>query len=447
MDSVRVRFAPSPTGSLHIGGARTALFNWLFARRAGGAFVLRIEDTDKARNTAEATQAIYDGLRWLGLDWDEGPLLPDSGGAGGDFGPYFQSEREEVYRRYLGRLEDAGLVYEEEGAVRFRFAREKITVADLICGDIEIDMTDPATNPDMTIRRPDGSWIFHFVNVVDDIEMRISHVIRGEDHLSNTPKHIQLYRALGIAPPRFAHIPLILNKDGSKMSKRDQGASLGGYIDLGYSPEAVRNYLCLLGWSPKDNREKLDIAEVVRIFDLRNVNRKNAAFDLDKCTWLSGEYLREMDGETFQKRSLEALERAGIDLSRFPPAYVHAAIETCRGKLKIFSEVPSYAGFYFKPEVRYDAEAAAKQFTAENRPRVEAVRAALSGLEDFTAAGIEGALKATAAGLGVKVGVLVHPTRLALTGAPSGPSLYHLIEVLGKEEALRRMDRALRQIP
>jgi glutamyl-tRNA synthetase len=438
MSSVRVRFAPSPTGSLHIGGARTALFNWLLARHCGGSFILRIEDTDESRNSAEATQAIYDGLRWLGLEWDEGPE------AGGDHGPYFQSEREEIYQRYFEQLRRAGRLYEEEGgAVRFRFAREKITVADLICGEVEIDMTDPGTNPDMTIRRPDGSWIFHFVNVVDDIEMRISHVIRGEDHLSNTPKHIQLYRALGVAPPQFAHIPLILNKDGSKMSKRDQGASLGGYIELGYSPEAVRNYLCLLGWSPKDNREKMDIGEVIRIFDLKKVNRKNAAFDLDKCTWLSGEYLREMDIATFQERGREALARAGIDLGAFPPEYVRAAIETCRGKLKIFSEMPAYAGFYFKKEVRYDPEAAARQFTPENRPRVEAVRAAFAGLEEFNAAGIEAALKSTAAGLGVKVGVLVHPTRLALTGAASGPSLYHLIEVLGKEEVLRRMDLAL----
>ena len=247
---VRVRFAPSPTGILHIGGARTALFNWLFARHTGGTFVLRIEDTDRARNTAEAAQAIYDGLHWLGLDWDEGPR------AGGQYGPYFQSEREEIYQRYLDKLTAAGRVYEDQGSIRFRFAREKVVVDDVICGRIEFDMTSAETNPDMTIRRPDGSWIFHFVNVVDDIEMKISHVIRGEDHLSNTPKHMQLYRALGATPPRFAHIPLILNKNGSKMSKRDQGASLNTYIDGGYLPEAVRNYLCLLGWSPKDNREK-----------------------------------------------------------------------------------------------------------------------------------------------------------------------------------------------
>src|SRR5687768_2352146 len=287
---VRVRFAPSPTGYLHIGRARTALFNWLYAKHTGGTLVLRIEDTDRARNTAEAAQAIYDGLRWLGLDWDEGPQ------AGGDFGPYFQSEREAIYQDYLDRLRAADRVYEDAGSVRFRFAREKVTVDDVICGQVEFDMTSPETNPDMTIRRPDGSWIFHFVNVVDDIEMKISHVIRGEDHLSNTPKHIELYRALGAEPPRFAHIPLILNKDGSKMSKRDLGASLNTYIEEGFVPEAVRNYIALLGWSPKDNREKLPLDEMISLFELENINRKAASFDLEKCTWLNGEFAREITG-------------------------------------------------------------------------------------------------------------------------------------------------------
>ncbi|MEY2561077.1 MAG: glutamyl-tRNA synthetase [Verrucomicrobiota bacterium] len=434
---VRVRFAPSPTGYLHIGGARTALFNWLYAKHTGGTLVLRVEDTDRARNTEEAARAIYDGLRWLGLDWDEGPE------AGGEFGPYFQSERETIYQTYLGKLRAADRVYDDEGAVRFRFAREKVTVDDEICGEIEFDMTSAETNPDMTIRRPDGSWIFHFVNVVDDIEMKISHVIRGEDHLSNTPKHVQLYRAFGATPPRFAHIPLILNKDGSKMSKRDQGASLITYIDGGYLPEAVCNYLCLLGWSPKDNREKIDIEEVVRLFELEKVHRKNAAFDLDKCTWLNGEYVRELDDERFEQLARQALEKAGFDLSKFPPEYVHGALETCKGKFKIFSELSGYCGFYFRDDFEYAAEGVAKHFVPETKPRLLAVREAFAGLEDFGAANLEQALKATAAELGVKVGVLVHPTRLAVTGSNAGPSLYHLLEILGKEKMLARIDRAL----
>jgi glutamyl-tRNA synthetase len=435
--ATRVRFAPSPTGYLHIGGARTALFNWLYAKHTGGKLVLRIEDTDRARNTEEAARAIYDGLRWLGLDWDEGPE------AGGDFGPYFQSQREEIYLAYLEKLRAAGRVYDDDGSVRFRFERERVVMDDLICGHVEIDMSDPETNPDMTIRRPDGSWIFHFVNVVDDIEMKISDVIRGEDHLSNTPKHIQLYRALGVTPPRFAHIPLILNQDGSKMSKRDQGASLVTYIENGYVPEAVRNYLCLLGWSPKDDREKLDINEVVQLFDLAKVHHKNAAFDLEKCSWLSGEYLRELTDERFQEMGRVALERAGIDLAKFSPEYVHAALATCKSKFRIFNELPAYGGFYFRDDFEYNPEGAAKHFVPENKPRLEAVRAAFAGLESFDAATLETTLKATAASLGVKVGVLVHPTRLAVTGSNAGPSLYHLLEILGKEKVLARIDRAL----
>src|SRR5947207_2377429 len=382
---VRVRFAPSPTGYLHIGGARTALFNWLYAKHTGGTLVLRIEDTDRARNTEEAAHAIYDGLRWLGLDWDEGPQ------AGGDLGPYFQSEREAIYQSYLEKLRTAGRIYNDAGSTRFRFLREKVVVDDVICGRIEFDMTHAETNPDMTIRRPDGSWIFHFVNVVDDIAMKISHIIRGEDHLSNTPKHMQLYQALDAAPPRFAHIPLILNKDGSKMSKRDQGASLNAYIEGGYLPEAVCNYLCLLGWSPKDNREKIEIEEVVRLFELDKIHRKNAAFDLDKCTWLNGEYVRELSDERFQEIGRHALEKAGIDLSKFSPDYVRAALETCKGKFRIFSELPAYGGFYFRENFEYAAEGAAKHFVPENKSRLTAVRDAFAALEKFDAANLESA--------------------------------------------------------
>ena len=438
--AVRVRFAPSPTGYLHIGGARTALFNWLFAHHTGGTFVLRVEDTDQARNTAEAAQAIYDGLRWLGLDWDEGPQ------AGGDFGPYFQSQRNEIYEKHLARLEASGFLFEDNGAIRFRSPREHVVVDDVVCGKIDFDLTNPETHPDMTLRRPDGSWIFHFVNVVDDIEMKISHVIRGEDHLSNTPKHIELYRALGAEPPRFAHIPLILNQDGSKMSKRDVGASLNTYIEEGFLPEAVRNYLCLLGWSPKDNREKIEIDEVVRLFELEKIHRKNASFDLDKCTWLNGEYARELPDDRFHALALIALARAGIDTTKFPPDYVRAALETCKGKFKIFSELPAYCGFYFTDEISYQPEGVAKHFIPENKPRLQALREALAALENFDAASIEATLKATAAQLGVKVGALVHPTRLAVTGSNAGPSLYHLLEILGREKVFARLDGAIARI-
>jgi glutamyl-tRNA synthetase len=434
---IRVRFAPSPTGFLHIGGARTALFNWLFARHHGGKFILRVDDTDKARNTEEAAAAIYEGLKWLELDWDEGPH------AGGNFGPYFQSERNDIYERHLQRLKESGFIFEDAGALRFRSPREHVVVDDLVAGKIDFDLTNPETHPDMTLRRPDGSWIFHFVNVVDDIEMKISHVIRGEDHLSNTPKHIELYRALGATPPAFAHIPLIHNKDGSKMSKRDQGASVDYYIKRGYLPQGLRNYLCLLGWSPKDNREKIPIEEIVRIFDLKNTVRGNATFDPDKLHWLNGEYARELGEAAFYDHAVAALKSAGVDLHRFPEEYVRAALQTCMGKINTFDEVPAYAGFYFVDEVAYNPEGVGKHFTAENKPRLQAVGDAFAGLESFDAVEIEKKLKETAAKLEQKVGALVHPTRLAVTGSNAGPSLYHLLEVLGKEKVLARIDRAL----
>jgi glutamyl-tRNA synthetase len=436
---VRVRFAPSPTGYLHVGGARTALFNWLYARHVGGTFVLRVEDTDKARNTPAAIQVILDGLRWLGLDWDEGPEKS------GDFGPYFQSERETIYQQYFDQLQSAGHLYEDKGAWRFRSLREIVVVEDEICGRIEFDLRHVETHPDITIRRPDGSWIFHFVNVVDDIEMQITDVIRGEDHLSNTPKHLELFKALGAPPPRYAHIPLILNKDGSKMSKRDQGASVTSYMEGGFLPEAVRNYLCLLGWSPKDNREKIGIDEIVHLFELNKINRKSAVFDLEKCTWLNSEYLRELPGNRFQELARSALGRAGFDLDQFPVGYVKAALETCKGKVRVFSELPAYAGFYFREDLDYAPDSAAKNFTAENKPRLAAVRDAFANLEQFDATGLEQALKSLATQLGVKVGVLVHPTRLATTGNSAGPSLYHLLEVVGKKKVLKRIDRALKQ--
>jgi glutamyl-tRNA synthetase len=434
---IRVRFAPSPTGYLHIGGARTALFNWLFARHHKGKFILRIEDTDRTRNTEEAMAAIYEGLQWLGLNWDEGPHV------GGNFGPYLQSERTELYERYLNKLNDAGHIFEDAGALRFRSPREHVVVDDLVCGKIDFDLSNPATHPDMTIRRPDGSWIFHFVNVIDDLEMKISHVIRGEDHLSNTPKHIEIFRALGATPPHYAHIPLILNKDGSKMSKRDEGARVEYYVKRGYLPAAVRNYLCLLGWSPKDNREKIDIEDIIRIFDLNHVGHSHATFDPDKLHWLNGEYARELSDSEFYDLAVAKLKSSGVKIDNYPQKYVRAALQTCKGKINTFDELPAYCGFYFTDDFDYNPEGVAKHFTAENKPRLKAVRDAFSALEKFDATKIEATLKATAANLGVKVGAIVHPTRLAATGSNVGPSLYHLLEVLGKEQVLARIDRAL----
>jgi glutamyl-tRNA synthetase len=442
---VRVRFAPSPTGFLHIGGARTALFNWLYARHTGGAFILRIEDTDAARNTQDAVNVLLDGLRWLGLDWDEGPISGDVTGPNkGDRGPYFQSQRKPNYQRRVEWLLSRGLAYEQEGAIKFKMARDPIVIPDLVAGPVRRELTDrEQLDPDFVIVRSDGQPVFHLVNVLDDLEMNISHVIRGEDHLTNTAKHIALFRALGAEPPKYAHIPLILNIDGTKMSKRDKGASLSTYMEEGYAPEAVVNYLCLLGWSPKKNREKMPIAEVIQAFDLPQILRHNARFDLTKLNWLNGEYIREMHEERFYELSIHALARAGIDTNKFPLSYVKAALDTCKGKFKLFGELAGYAGFYFTDAIQYDAEAAARDFTAENRPRLLKLREALAGLEPFDADHIGGLFKTVAERLGVKTGVLVHPARLACCGKPAGPSLYHLLAILGKARALERLDQAL----
>lgn len=430
---VRVRFAPSPTGYLHVGGARTALFNWLFARHYGGQFILRIEDTDKQRNTPEAVQVIYDSLRWLGLDWDEGPLV------GGNCGPYFQSEREAVYERYFQRLREGGYLYEDAGAWRFRFTREVVEVDDLICGKVAFDFAQVEITPDMTIRRPDGSWIFHFVNVVDDLEMRVTHVIRGEDHLSNTPKHIQLIKALGAEPPRYGHIPLILNKDGSKMSKRDQGASITSYIEGGYAPEAVRNYFCLLGWSPKDDREILPLDEIIARFDLPAINRKGAHFDLAKCDWFNAQYLQQMPMERYRELALPWLAQAHITA---PPEQLDPVLALEKMKVTHFREVPDRVSFFFTEDYAYDPAAVEKSLRKPGAlERLAQLATCYAGLTAFDATTLEAKLKELAASLGVKPAEFIHPARVAVSGRSVGPSLYHMLEVLGQARTLARLER------
>ncbi len=445
---VRVRFAPSPTGFLHIGGARTALFNWLYARHSGGAFVLRIEDTDAARNTEEAVDVILNGLRWLGLDWDEGPINHEvTGPSKGDFGPYFQSQRQDHYRRRVEALLERGLAYEKDGAIRFKMFRDPIEIPDLVVGHVVRELTDrEQADPDFVIVRSDGQPVFHLVNVVDDLDMGITHVIRGEDHLSNTPKHIALFRAFGVQPPHYAHIPLILNIDGSKMSKRDAGASLSSYMEEGYAPEAVVNYLCLLGWSPKDNREILPIEDVVERFDLPGILRHNARFDMTKLKWMNGEYIRSMSSDRFHELSVQALARDGYQTERYPLEYVKAALDTCQEKVKFFSELAGFAGFYFTESVDLDPEATA-ELTGERLSNLRQLRERLAALTEFKPENIEKTLKSTASDLAVKAGTLIHPARLACTGKKIGPSLYHLMEVLGKERVLARLDRVLGQVP
>jgi glutamyl-tRNA synthetase len=439
MESVRVRFAPSPTGMFHIGSARTALFNWLYARHMSGTFILRIEDTDAARNKPEHVEVIFQGMHWLGFNWDEGPQ--PGGTVKGDRGPYFQSQRSEIYKRYVDRLLAEGKAYEFEGAVKFRTPKTPIVVPDLICGDITFDRTN---EPDLVIQRKDGTPVFHLVNVVDDLEMGITHVIRGEDHLSNTHKHLALIEAFGAKPPRYAHIPLILNPNGSKMSKRDVGASIDDYREQGYLAPAVRNYLCLLGWSPKDNREILPIEEVIAKFDLPQVNRANARFDADKLFWINGEYFRATPLEAIEPLAVGILQKHGILGEKYDHAYFRAALAIVKEKIKVGRELPDWMGHFFREDFPFDPAAAKKVFTPEGLANIVKLRERLAQIDpkDFNAATLEAEFKALAAASGQKLGALIHPTRLAVSGSPVGPSLYHLLEVLGPARVLGRLERA-----
>ncbi len=441
MESVRVRFAPSPTGMFHIGSARTALFNWLYARHTGGTFILRIEDTDAARNKPEFVEVILHGLQWLGLDADEGPQ--PEGTIKGDKGPYFQSQRGAIYKKYVDQLLSADKAYESDGAIRFRVPKTPIDVPDLICGDRQIDR---ANEPDLVIQRKDGSPVFHLVNVVDDLEMGVTHVIRGEDHLSNTHKHLALIEALGGKPPHYAHIPLILNPNGSKMSKRDVGASIADYQEQGYLPEAVRNYLCLLGWSPKDNREVLPIEEVIAKFDLPQVNRSNAHFDLNKLFWINGEYFRAASIESLEPLAVAILRKSGALPETYDPTYFRAGLAIVKEKIKLGRELPEWMGYFFTEDFPYDEAAVKKVFTPEGLAHLAKLRERLAALDEksFSATELESEFRALAAGIGQKVGALIHPARLAVSGRSVGPSLYHLLEVLGKERVLSRMERAER---
>lgn len=442
----RVRFAPSPTGYLHVGGARTALFNWLYARKNNGTLVLRIEDTDAARNTPQALAAIFDGLRWLGIDWDEGPE------AGGSYGPYFQSQRQDVYDAYLQRLTESGHTYtEENGAVRFRSPKEVILLQDEIGGEIKIDRTN---EPDMTIRRPDGGYIFHFVNVVDDIEMKISHVIRGEDHIFNTGKHIELFQAFGVTPPVYGHIPLILNQeDGSKMSKRSAGASVGYYISNGYIPEAVRNYLCLLGWSPKDDREVLPIEEVQRLFDKDHLNHHNARFDLEKCRWMNGEYLKLQSDAGFTASAKTWLQgataseldpRATPEFAAVKPllygAPLDALLPLIKPKIKVMPEILEHLSMGLNGAAPIAEDVRAKvSAQADAAAKLASLTGHFDALIHWNREHIQDGVNLAAAELKVKPGALMFPLRVAITGQGHGVDLLPLLEILGKAETIARL--------
>lgn len=453
MSNVRVRFAPSPTGSTHIGTARTALFNWLYARHTGGVFVLRIEDTDKERNTQEALDELIDGLKWLGIDWDEGP------GAEGEFGPYFQSQRNEVYASYLKKLEEAGRTYEKDGAIYFRLEGERYTEFDKYAGaEVEKVKTQPVVIDDLirgnvtrreerdfVIQRSNGDPSFHFVNVVDDIAMKITHVIRGEDHLSNTSKHVELFNAFGVEPPKFAHLPMILKnpKDGKgKMSKRDKGALIAEYKDRDFLPKAVRNFIALLGWSPKDDQEILSIEELIERFSLDDVQKGGARFDEKKMSHINFEYMKAMPVEAYANSASSALRKAGLIDDTTDQDYLVSCLKVCQEKIDSFENLPGFAAYFFSDDYAINEKAEGKVFKKGDAiTRIQEIAPVLSALEDWTEVSLEAAFNQLAESLETKPFAWFPVVRFAVSGTNSGPDFLPMLEILGKERVLERLKK------
>ena len=439
---MKVRFAPSPTGVLHIGGARTALFNWLTARHHGAPMLLRIEDTDRERSTPENVEQILDALRWLELDWDEGPV--------------FQSDRAERHREAIRQLLDSGAAYhsnataddvraykaehgaergfrgkpEASGAVRLHVPDEGATVVhDLIRGETtfeHVHLDDPV------IARADGSTLYNFAVAVDDLDAGVTHVIRGEDHLSNTPKQLLVFAALGAEPPTYAHVPLIHGPDGKKLSKRHGAASVQDLRERGYLPEAVRNYLALLGWGAEDDETILSTGELIERFDIARVQRNPARFDEQKLRWMNGKYIRDLSNEELTRRLEEHTGRAGLG----------PAVAISREKVQTLADFWPLAGFIYDGPAD-DEQARAKWLSDGGREALRDARAALARIDPFDLPNIEEALRGVVDARGAKPKDVFQPVRVALAGTPVSPGIFETIQVLGRDETLSRIDAAL----
>jgi glutamyl-tRNA synthetase len=428
----RVRFAPSPTGYLHIGGARTALYNYLFARATGGTYILRIEDTDRTRSLEEMVGTILESMEWLGLTWDEGP--------------YYQSERLELYREAAEKLIAEGLArYEdtEKGrAVRFKVKRERVLIDDVVHKKVEFDAK---LIEDFIIMKSDGFPSYNFACVIDDNDMGITHVIRGDDHISNTPRQVLLYRALGLEPPRFAHLPMILGEDGARLSKRHGATSVMEYKEAGFLPDALLNFLALLGWSPGENVEILSMEEMCSEFSLEDVKSTAARFNTEKLTWMNAQYIKKRPQKQLLAEAKEFLVKEGIDLSQFPDGWLTRFLELVRDRLKTFKELSTLNRFFFADDVRI-APASAQKVLYKNseaaRAVLEGARTALSGLDDFSAARLEKALRELAGQLGMGFKKIAQPIRVSVTGTHVSPPLFGTLELLGKEKVLRRLEEA-----
>jgi glutamyl-tRNA synthetase len=435
---VRVRFAPSPTGTLHIGGAHTALFNWLWARHTGGTFVLRIEDTDLERSTKEFEQNILEGMRWLGLDWDEGPDKE------GECGPYRQSGRMETYRHYAKVLLEKGLAYEKDGAVFFKVpSGETVTFEDEVYGKIQVESDKASVNQDGSIKdiviiKRDGYPTYNYAVVIDDYTMKINTVIRGEDHVINTPKQILIYQALGFELPRFAHLPMILGKDKKKLSKRHGATSLFDYSGMGYLPDGIFNFLALLGWSPKDGREIFTREEAIEMFDLSSITKKPAVLDIDKLKHVNQEQMKMMDPYKLLKVIRPFWSDMGLKPEEHSDEYLASSLKTMGGRGQTTTEVAEYSDYFLSFDVvkeRYDGskvpEDSRAQIKAYYNAMIESPDWSIKGLEDFTRGWIEekgGSMK-----------IYAMPLRWMLTGRKVSPGVFEVAAQLGKEECRKRL--------
>src|SRR6266704_5419222 len=425
-DTTRVRFAPSPTGYLHVGGARTALFNWLYARHVGGTFLLRIEDTDKARSTDEHTQVILDGLTWLGLDWGEPPV--------------FQGARVTRHQEVADKLLAEGKAYLDAGTIRVRVPAGEIAWDDAVHGRISFQGEDIK---DFVILRSDRTPIYNFAVVVDDVDMRITHVLRGDDHISNTPKQIALYRALGAALPVFGHVPMIHGPDGKKLSKRHGATAVGDYQHMGILPAAMRNFLALLGWSPGGDREIMTLEEMIGLFSLEGIQKKPAIFDMTKLEWMNGQYLSMATAEELYPLVSPQLAQLGLNGNKEAVLKAIAAVKTrSRTTLDVAKQVAVRLDAKF---VAFDDKA--KKEVAKDpagyKASLEASVAALRGAE-WTPAALERQLRELAAERGVPPGKVFQPIRIALTGGTVSEPVNELLYVVGKEAALGRLEAAVR---
>jgi glutamyl-tRNA synthetase len=437
----RVRFAPSPTGYLHVGGARTALFNWLFARRHGGAFVLRIEDTDAERSSWEMVAGIVDGLRWLGLDWDEGPDV------GGPHAPYFQSQRQETYRAHAQVLVQSEKAYLDEGAIRFKVPPGQTRFVDLVHGDIAFE-NEHIEN--FVILRSDGNPTYHLSVVVDDIDMGITHVVRGDDHISNTPKQVLLYGAFGKPAPQFAHVPLIMGPDKKRLSKRHGATSVTEYERLGYLPEAMVNFLALLGWSPGGDREVLTRDELTTLFGLEGISGGNAVFNVEKLDWFNQQHIARIGAPALLGRIRPRLEEAGLwraSLETTEADWVAGVLDLLKPRVKKLDHLVDELRPFLVDEPDFDTSAAAKHLTPEIRPVLTRLAASLGSLDPFGAAALEQAVRGTAEHAGVKAAALIHATRVAATGRAVSAGLFELLALLGRDRVMKRLLRAVTYTP